>query len=67
MAKRRNPTQSVRNLQATVTKLMKTKPGKTTAKFSKADERRIKAAIKNLDKNWDELKCLFHPWEFGNH
>ena len=65
MAAKRNPRQIARGIQGDVAKLSTLRRDRETGRFSKADERTIKAAIKRLDKAFSDLKHAIHPFEFG--
>lgn len=66
MAKRScDPKKVVKQLQSHVNRLTVKRFDKTTGEFARAEEVRIKKAIKALDDNWKELREFVHNWNFG--
>jgi len=65
MAARRDPRKILKTILAETKRLDAKRFDRETGKFDKAEERRIRAAIKRLDKNFKDLKQFYFPWEFG--
>ncbi|HXD18851.1 MAG TPA: hypothetical protein VN654_17680 [Vicinamibacterales bacterium] len=64
MPPRPDPRKVLKTIQAATKKLDAKRINKATGYYDKADEREIRAALKNLKKNIDDLQMPYFAWFF---